>query len=58
VEPVEERVDVDDRPEKSELAVELVEKQRSRDGHAKSAGVGEMEGEGEEPRVRGGEGEL
>jgi len=36
--------------------VEEVEKQRSRGGQARSAGVGETDGDGEEPRVKGGEG--
>lgn len=36
--------------------VEEVEKQRPRGGQAKSAGVGDTDGDGEEPRVKGGEG--
>lgn len=36
--------------------VEEVEKQRSSGGQARSAGVGEIEGDGEEPRVKGGDG--
>jgi hypothetical protein len=36
--------------------VDIVEKHRSNGGHARRAGVGDTEGEGEEPRVSGGEG--
>ena len=36
---------------------EVVEKHRSNGGHADKAGVGEIEGEGEESLVKGGEGE-
>ena len=36
--------------------MEDVEKQRSSGGQASSAGVGEIDGDGEEPRVKGGEG--
>ena len=36
--------------------VELVEKHRPNGGQAKRAGVGEIEGDGEEPRVNGGDG--
>ncbi len=36
--------------------VEEVEKERSRGGQARSAGVGEIDGDGEEPRVTGEEG--
>ena len=35
--------------------MEFVEKERSSGGHANRAGVGDIEGEGDEPRVTGGE---
>lgn len=45
--------EVEERPEPENS--EPLEKQRSSGGQAKSAGVGEMEGEGEEVLVRGGD---
>ena len=36
--------------------VELAEKHRPSGGQARRAGVGEVEGDGEEPRVNGGDG--
>ena len=39
-----------------EEIVEEVEKQRSSDGQARRAGVGETDGEGEEPRMKVGDG--
>lgn len=53
-EPLEDR-EVEEQPDVVET-VEAVEKHRSNDGQARSAGVGEADGDGEEPRVRGGEG--
>ena len=43
-----------DRPEFE--TVDEVEKHRSSGGHARRAGVGDTDGEGEASRVRGGEG--
>ena len=48
-EPLEE-----ERPEKVEI-VEDVEKHRSNCGQARRAGVGETEGDGDDPREKGGE---
>lgn len=46
-------------PEAVEVAVdEVADTDRSRGGHADRAGVGEMEGEGEESLVIGGEAET
>ena len=41
--------------EKVEMSDEAVEKERSSSGHAERAGAGEIEGEGEESLVEGGE---
>jgi len=54
VDPLED-LDAEEWPEKEDI-VEEVEKQRFNGGQARSAGVGEIDGDGEEPRVRGGEG--
>ena len=49
--------DTEDRVENSETE-ELVEKDLSRGGQASSAGVGDIDGEGEESRVDESEGEA
>lgn len=43
--------------EKVEISDEAVENERSSSGHAERAGTGEMEGDGDESLVKGGEAE-
>ena len=43
--------------EKVEISEEAVENERSSSGHAERAGTGDIEGDGEESLVKGGEAE-